>query len=125
MLLVIAIYIATFWIGLLQINTVLYDYFPDNFLYKVMAQHFGISFVYGYYWLKLTRVPNKYHYVSALLLPIVYFMVVFVSSLFSEKPQQDIGIVVGLLAVSQFAGISAGVLFQAILGNHADMSASD
>ena len=103
-------YFLSISVVLLQINTVALTYvnIAGKFLYVVMAEHFIISLLFGYFWLNLTKIKNKYSIISALILPTVFFTAILFNYYLTEQNKDNELIVVGLLAISQFSGIFIG-----------------
>ena len=59
----LAVYFLSISVALMQINLFVYSYvnIGGKFLYIVMAEHFVISLLFGYFWLNLTKLKTNTH----------------------------------------------------------------
>lgn len=106
----IATYFFLFAVVLLQANTILLEYIGVHgwFLYVVMFEHFVIAIIFGLFWLKLTGINPKSAVLSSLILPTSFFTITLIHEYFVPTPHENVLLVIGFLAVSQYMGIVIG-----------------
>ena len=107
---VLVIYYFSFALILLQINLIILRYIDSGLMYTVMAEHFVISFIFGYFWLKMTGIKSQYAIASVLILPTVFFSIIYINSFVLKTSSEGSLAVVQLLAISQYVGALLGII---------------
>lgn len=106
--LVLIAYYASFAVFLLQINTIVFQYVENGTLYIVMVEHLMIAFLFGLFWSTLTGLNRKQAVLSVLILPTMYFIIIFASDFFIGELKENHAMVYILIALCNYIGAFLG-----------------
>lgn len=108
------VYYASFRIVLLQINSFAFKYVDGGYLYIAIAEHFAISFLYGYFWVKISNIKGRNAVGSVLILPTIYLAINLSNHILGNDSDDAYYILISFIAVGQYAGALFGsIVFQA------------